>query len=88
MHGDKPVSLASGSIPHTDLLEVQVATVEDPEYRRKGFGTAVSIALIEYCLKNNIEPVWEAANDTSVQMALKLGYSKPENVYQYYWRNN
>ncbi len=45
------------------------------------------IALIEYCLKNDIEPHWEAANNTSVEMALKLGYTNPKDVYQYYWRN-
>ncbi|MHA1419722.1 MAG: GNAT family N-acetyltransferase [Candidatus Heimdallarchaeaceae archaeon] len=86
-HGNNPISLASATLPHTNLLEVQVATVDKPEYRRKGFGTAVSIALVEYCLENNIEPHWEAANDTSVEMALKLGYTDPKDVYQYYWRN-
>jgi GNAT superfamily N-acetyltransferase len=85
-HGEKTISLASSSIPSTKLLEVQVATVDSPEYRRKGFATAVSIALIEYCLENDIEPHWEAANDTSVQLALKLGYTDPEDIFHYYWR--
>ncbi len=85
--GDEVVSMASSTVPYTDLLEMQVATVDSPEYRRKGFGTAVSVALIEYCLENGIVPVWEAANDRSVEMALKIGYTNPKDIYQYYWSN-
>ncbi len=86
--GDEAVSMASSTVPYTSLLEMQVATVDSPEFRRKGFGTAASIALIEYCLENGIVPVWEAANDRSVEMALKLGYTNPQDIYQYYWKND
>lgn len=85
-HGDKPISMASGALPHNKHLEMQVSTVDSQEYRRKGFGTTVCIALIEHCLKNNIEPHWEAVNEISAKMALKLGYSDPKEVYHYFWK--
>ena len=77
-HVDEPISMASSCLPYTDKLEVQIATVDSPEYRRKGFGTAACIALLEYCLKNKIEPHWDAFNERSASMAEKLGYTDPE----------
>jgi len=85
--GDTPVSMASSTLPYTNLLEMQVSTVDNSEYRRKGYGTAACIEMISYCLKNDIEPNWEAANDRSVAMALKLGYTNPIDIFQYYWKN-
>jgi RimJ/RimL family protein N-acetyltransferase len=87
-HGDDPISMASSCLPYTDKLEVQIATVDSPEYRRKGFGTAACIALLEYCLKNKIEPHWDAFNDKSASMAEKLGYTNPEKYYVYKWRKD
>ncbi len=52
---------------------------------RKGFGTAAAIALIEYCLSNDIEPYWDANNKPSAIMAENLGYSNPESYYVYKW---
>ncbi|MGY5880966.1 MAG: GNAT family N-acetyltransferase [Candidatus Thorarchaeota archaeon] len=85
-HGEEPISMASSAIPYTDILEVQIATVNSPEYRRKGFGTAACIALFEYCFENNIEPHWEAANQASVILAEKMGYTNPEPYYVYKWK--
>ena len=85
-NGEVPVSLATSTVPYTSLLDVQISTVDSTEYRRKGFGTVACIALLEYCLKNNIEPIWEAANDRSVAMALKLGYTNPVDIFHYYWK--
>lgn len=87
-HGEEPISMASSCLPYTDKLEVQIATVDSPEYRRKGFGTAACIALLEYCLKNEIEPHWDAFNERSASMAEKLGYTDPEPYYVYKWRKD
>lgn len=87
-HDDEPISMAGSSIPYTSKLEVQIATVDSPKYRRKGFGTAAAIALLEYCLSNNIEPHWDATNEPSAIMAEKLGYSNPERYYVYKWVEN
>ena len=85
-HGGEPISMASSCLPYTDKLEVQIATVDSPEYRRKGFGTAACVALLEYCLRNKIEPHWNAFNERSVLMAEKLGYTDAEQYYVYKWR--
>ncbi len=82
-HGDKPISMASSCIPFTDKLEVQIATVDSTDYRRRGFGTIAAISLLEYCLKSNIEPHWDATNEPSAMMAEKLGYTDSEEYYVY-----
>ncbi len=87
-HDEHPISMASSCLPYTDKLEVQIATVDAPEYRRKGFGTAACIALLEYCLIHEIEPCWDAFNERSVLMAEKLGYTKPKQYYVYKWRKD
>jgi hypothetical protein len=86
--GDEPVSMASSCLPYTDKLGVQIATVDSPEYRRKGFRTAACIALLGYCLKNKIEPHWDAFNERSASMAEKLGYTDLEPYYVYKWRKD
>ncbi len=77
-HQGKVVSSASSFAPFTDAFEIEVYTNNDPTYRRKGLATAVSAALIVYALEHNIVPHWDAANEESVALALKLGYSNPE----------
>jgi hypothetical protein len=84
-HGDAPISMAGSCIPYTDKLEVQIATVDSPEYRRRGFATVAGIALLEYCLKNNIQPYWDATNESSAIMAERLGYKNPERYHVYKW---
>jgi GNAT superfamily N-acetyltransferase len=52
--------------------EIQVAT--RPEFRRRGLALPTSAAFLMECMKRNIRPCWDAANETSLHMALKLGY--------------
>lgn len=73
----KVVSMASTFTPYTDQFEIQVDTL-DEAHRRKGLATAVSAALIIYALENGLTPHWDAANEASVQLALKLGYTDPD----------
>jgi hypothetical protein len=80
---EKVVSMASTFMPFTDELEIQVDTF-DPNHRRRGLATIASAALIIHALENNIVPQWEAANDSSTQLALKLGYTDPEPWEVYY----
>lgn len=54
-------------------IEIQVDT--KPSYRMKGLGYMVSAALIIACRERNIYPNWDAANEISMQLALKLGYN-------------
>ncbi|MHA2245641.1 MAG: GNAT family N-acetyltransferase [Candidatus Hodarchaeales archaeon] len=86
--GEKTVSMVMGdeaSVPITQSLEIDISTL--PEYQGKGFATIESAKLIEYCLEKGIEPHWDAANQISVKLAQKLGYSDPKPYRCYYWRS-
>ncbi len=76
-HEDKVISIASTYTPYTNKFDVQVDTINDPTHRRKGLATTVCAALMVYALENNVVPHWDAANDASVQLAFKLGYTDP-----------
>lgn len=84
MQGEKVVSLAYTPFPFIDEFEIQVYTEDSVEYRRKGLATAVSAALIEYGLERGLTPHWDAANETSLKLALKIGYSNPKKWEAYY----
>ncbi|MCP4361279.1 MAG: GNAT family N-acetyltransferase [Chloroflexi bacterium] len=72
LEGERIVSGASSYAICNRGIEVQVNT--HPEYQGKGLATAVSAALLAYCLEHNIEAHWDAGNPTSVKLAEKLGY--------------
>lgn len=84
MLGEKLVSCAFTPVPLVDEFEIQVYTENSPKYRRKGLATVVSAALIEYGLERNLIPHWDAANEPSVKLALKLGYSNPKTWEAFY----
>jgi hypothetical protein len=58
--------------------ELQVATRED--FRMKGLALPCAAAMVKECAARNMRPCWDAANETSKHMALKLGYEY-EGVY-------
>ena len=70
--GERIVSGASSYAICNQGIEVQVNT--NPEYRQRGLATAVSAALIVYCLEHDIEARWDAGNPRSVKLAERLGY--------------
>ncbi len=80
------VCLASAALPIVDnSLEIDIITIDDPQYRRKGLATAACIALIEFCLKESITPHWDAQDERSAIFAKKLGFTKPVKWKLYYW---
>jgi hypothetical protein len=81
----KLVSYAYTAFPFLDEFEIQVVTENSPEYRRKGLATVVSAALIIYGLERDFVPHWDAANEASAKLALKLGYSSPITWEAYYY---
>ena len=80
---DKIVSMASTFTPFIDEFEIQVDT-SNSEHRRKGLATAVSAALMSHALENGLVPQWDAANEASIELALKLGYTDPDRWEAYY----
>ncbi len=67
---------ATGNIPYDNAFEIQI--VVNKQYRRQGFATLLAANLIEYSLENGYDPRWDADNDKSAALALKLGYTNPE----------
>ncbi|TFG31383.1 GNAT family N-acetyltransferase [Candidatus Thorarchaeota archaeon] len=88
LHNKRLVSYAYTAFPFINEFEIQVFTENSPEYRRKGLATVVSAALIEYGLERNLIPHWDAANEASVKLALKLGYRNPIKWDAYYYKSN
>jgi RimJ/RimL family protein N-acetyltransferase len=79
-------SYAYTPFPFIDEFEIQVFTKNCPEYRRKGLATTVCAALIKHGLEKKLVPHWDAANEPSVKLALKLGYSNPKEWESYYYK--
>ena len=82
---DTIASIAYTAFPFVEEFEIQVETAE--LYRRKGLAMVACAALIEDALERGLVPNWDAANDASVRLALKLGYSNPDRWYAYFWRD-
>lgn len=66
------VSGASSMTVYDGGIEIQVAT--DENYRKLGLAMPCAARLIQECAKRNLRPCWDAANEISLKMALKLGY--------------
>lgn len=69
-------------VPAGGMVEFEVQT--HPRHRRRGLGTVVAAALIDHCIAHDLTPCWDAANDMSAGLALKLGFIHPNryNVYR------
>ena len=86
LDGEQPICMASSFIPiYDNILEVEIDTEDDPKYRRKGFATIACTSLLKYCLENGISPEWDAANEASVGLAKKLGYTEKEKWKLFYF---
>jgi GNAT superfamily N-acetyltransferase len=64
-------------------LEIGIETNE--HYRGKGFAMLSCVSLIDYCLDNNLEPVWSCKyeNTGSYLLAQKLGF-EPTHYHPFY----
>ncbi len=76
------VSLARTCFPFRTRFEIQVNTL--PRFQRKGLATSASAMLIESSLRSGLVPDWDAANEESIHLALKLGYSNPQSYHVFY----
>jgi len=66
---------------------IEISLFVEREWRGKGIATALSAALILWCLQNQMTPHWDAANPESCKLALKLGY-QPLGSYQAHYITN
>jgi GNAT superfamily N-acetyltransferase len=87
LYENEVVSITYPGHPFIDEFEIHIETIDSPEHRRKGLATALCARLIEYSLKKGYVPHWDAANEPSVQLALKLGYTNPVEYKTYFYPN-
>ena len=82
-YDNKLTSTAYSAYIHDNYLELGIETVE--EFRGKGLAQYACSALIDYCLQNNLEPVWSCRfeNTASYKLAEKLGFM-PTTIKSYY----
>ena len=76
LHQDRIVSAATSMARCRDAIDIEIETA--PEYRRRGLATVVGAKLVSLCLQHGIDPKWLAANQSSENLALKLGYERAE----------
>jgi len=80
----KPVSTACTTARHDNKLEIGIETVT--EYQGQGLAYLACAKLIEYCLDNNIEPVWSCRSNNvgSINLSKKLGFSESLRMPYYH----
>ena len=76
------VGAAYSSLVCSKGIEVSLFVLED--YRRQGIATILSSRLLKWCIKNNAEANWDAANPASCKLAVKLGYFQTGEYQAYY----
>ncbi|GGH23542.1 GNAT family N-acetyltransferase [Paenibacillus segetis] len=83
LSGGEIASTAFSAFRNEHQLEIGIETVE--AYRGKGYAFVVCSALIEYCLGNQLEPVWACRleNEGSYKLAQRLGF-EPTITIPYY----
>lgn len=77
--GGRTAGAAFASLVCSRGIEVSVYVVE--RYRRAGMATVLSAALLLWCLENDLDPHWDAANAESFRLAVRLGY-RPLGSYR------
>lgn len=60
---------------------IEFNIVTHPGFRNQGLATIVAAKLIIDCLDKGLEPHWDAANEISRKLALKLGY-EDKSIYE------
>jgi len=70
--GDDVAGAAWSSLACRAAIEVSVFV--DERHRRRGVATAVAARLVLECLVRSLRPSWDAANEESRRLAMKLGF--------------
>lgn len=71
--GARLAGAAYASLVCSRGIEISIYIEED--LRRQGIATALASRLLLWCLQNQMEPHWDAANPESCKLALKLGFT-------------
>ncbi|ASA22548.1 GNAT family N-acetyltransferase [Paenibacillus donghaensis] len=83
LSGAEPAATAFSAFINEHQLELGIETAE--EHRGQGYAFAVSSALIDYCLQQQLKPVWACrrSNEGSYNLATRLGF-EPSLIIPYY----
>lgn len=63
---------------------IEISLFVSDDHRRQGVATVLAAHLARWCLENNMDAHWDAANPESCKLAEKLGYI-PTGTYQAYY---
>ena len=76
------VGAAYSSLVCSRGIEASLFVLDD--YRWQGIATILGSCLLKWCLENNMEAHWDAANPESCKLAEKLGYIQTGEYQAYY----
>lgn len=81
--GDNIASTVFSSFSALGNIEIGIETLED--YQGNGYAFLVCCKMIEYCLENDLEPIWSCnkINVGSQALANKLGFDKTVTLPYY-----
>jgi len=65
---------------------IEVSLFVSEKHRRQGIATVLASRLLTWCLENNAQANWDAANLESCKLAEKLGYIQTGTYQAYYLR--
>lgn len=83
LYNEQLAAIAFSSFWFDDQFELGIETV--PAFRGKGLAEIVCAALLDYCIQNNLEPIWACRleNTGSYKLALKLGFEVAATIPYY-----
>ena len=77
-----PASACSAALRCTQGIELNVITL--PQFRNKGLAEIVAAATILRALEQELIPHWDAANDRSARLAMRLGFKPTGSYFTHY----
>jgi len=74
LSNEKLASTAYSACIDESKLEIGIETIE--EFRSRGFAKYICSSIIDYCIENNLEPIWSCRKENigSFRLAQKLGF--------------
>jgi RimJ/RimL family protein N-acetyltransferase len=75
-------SVCSAAIRCSRGIELNVITL--PEYRNKGLAEVVAAATIKKAIDHKLIPHWDAANERSARLAVRLGFQPAGSYFTHY----
>jgi RimJ/RimL family protein N-acetyltransferase len=75
-------SVCSAALRCSYGIELNVITL--PQFRNKGLAAIVSAATIKKAIEQKLVPHWDAANERSARLAMRLGFKPAGSYYTHY----